>query len=310
MNYKNFLFIGFLFSLFFVININSCFAKNFSEQRKYIGQEYDSATQLDYLNARYYDAKRGQFISADPLVRTNPEQLLTDPQQLNDYSYARNNPINASDPSGELTIIIPGTKYDPKAWSESGVMSSFVSSVNKTFNETHQTSIINDRTVWSGEDTPKARGKAANYITDLIKNYNFANGEKLNIVGYSHGGNIGIQVSQTTDHKIDNLVTLGTPVRSDYQPNHNMIGNFINVYSHLDPVQALLGGRGGYSDNWNSYGLVNKIINHFLEFGLAERKYGGAENINATRQALNPFTAHGAYFSQSIWSLVDKMINK
>src|SRR3990167_5128523 len=31
---------------------------SFSEQRKYIGQEYDEATGLNYLNARYYDSAR------------------------------------------------------------------------------------------------------------------------------------------------------------------------------------------------------------------------------------------------------------
>ncbi|MEK7113540.1 MAG: hypothetical protein AAB873_01800, partial [Patescibacteria group bacterium] len=33
-----------------------------SEQRKYIGQEYDTSTSLSYLNARYYDSNRGQFL--------------------------------------------------------------------------------------------------------------------------------------------------------------------------------------------------------------------------------------------------------
>ena len=38
-----------------------------------------------------------------------PNDLLADPQQLNSYSYARNNPIVASDPSGLLTAFFPGT---------------------------------------------------------------------------------------------------------------------------------------------------------------------------------------------------------
>ena len=39
------------------------------EQRKYIGEEYDRDTGLNYLNARYYDGNRGQFISQDPAFR-------------------------------------------------------------------------------------------------------------------------------------------------------------------------------------------------------------------------------------------------
>src|SRR3989344_78036 len=39
----------------------------YAEQRKFIGQEYDAETGLNYLNARYYDGARGQFVSEDPM---------------------------------------------------------------------------------------------------------------------------------------------------------------------------------------------------------------------------------------------------
>jgi len=68
--------------------------------KKYIGQYHDNDTALDYLNARYYDSYRGQFVSIDPMF-WNPEKFLSDPQQLNSYSYARNNPIVYQDPNGE-----------------------------------------------------------------------------------------------------------------------------------------------------------------------------------------------------------------
>jgi len=79
----------------------------FDEQVGYIGQVYDESTQMSYLNARYYQGSRGQFISQDPVFR-NPNgfgadfytSFLNDPQTQNSYSYARNNPINRSDPSG------------------------------------------------------------------------------------------------------------------------------------------------------------------------------------------------------------------
>ena len=86
----------------------------FSEQRKFIGQEYDADTGLNYLNARYYNSALARFTSQDPMLFAAPEKLLEDPQQLNFYSYARNNPITASDPTGKYTevsskpIDIPG----------------------------------------------------------------------------------------------------------------------------------------------------------------------------------------------------------
>ncbi len=56
---------------------------NFSEQRKYIGQEYDETTGLNYLNARYYDSAIGKFLNEDPMHWTLPQELLLDPQQQN-----------------------------------------------------------------------------------------------------------------------------------------------------------------------------------------------------------------------------------
>jgi len=70
------------------------------QQRKYIGEEYDGDTALSYLNARYYDGTRGQFLSQDP-VFWNTKQNLQDPQSLNAYSYAENNPVVNKDPSGK-----------------------------------------------------------------------------------------------------------------------------------------------------------------------------------------------------------------
>ncbi|MBI5745736.1 MAG: RHS repeat-associated core domain-containing protein [Nitrospirae bacterium] len=62
---------------------------------KYTSQELDDSTGLYFYNARYYDPALGRFISADSII-PNPR----DPQALNRYSYARNNPIIYIDPSG------------------------------------------------------------------------------------------------------------------------------------------------------------------------------------------------------------------
>ena len=54
-----------------------------------------------YYHARYYDPRLGRFLSPDTLV---PDPA--NPQDLNRYSYVRNNPVNATDPTGhyiELT---------------------------------------------------------------------------------------------------------------------------------------------------------------------------------------------------------------
>jgi RHS repeat-associated protein len=74
-------------------------------QRQYIGQFSDQSN-LSYLNARYYDGSRGQFLSQDPVFLGNPkDQHLENPQSLNSYSYANDNPITNKDPNG--TQIAP-----------------------------------------------------------------------------------------------------------------------------------------------------------------------------------------------------------
>src|SRR5262249_50684549 len=74
-------------------------------KRKYIGQFSDDQTGLDYLNARYYDAGRGQFVSQDPVFLSSRQNLFN-PQSLNSYSYADNNPINKSDPDGQAASLV------------------------------------------------------------------------------------------------------------------------------------------------------------------------------------------------------------
>jgi RHS repeat-associated protein len=62
---------------------------------KFTGYERDTETQLDYAFARYYNSRLGRFMSADPM-----DGSLGNPQSLNRYAYAVNNPANFIDPLG------------------------------------------------------------------------------------------------------------------------------------------------------------------------------------------------------------------
>jgi RHS repeat-associated protein len=61
----------------------------------YTGQEKDIETGLYYYGARYYDPKLIRFTQPDSII---PDPY--DPQQLNRYSYVRNNPLRYTDPTG------------------------------------------------------------------------------------------------------------------------------------------------------------------------------------------------------------------
>ena len=66
----------------------------------FTGKERDSESGLDYFGARYDSSSIGRFVSPDP-VEITPGRLR-DPQQLNLYSYVRNNPLRFVDPDGEI----------------------------------------------------------------------------------------------------------------------------------------------------------------------------------------------------------------
>ncbi|GEM_PF-3341174 len=61
----------------------------------FTGKPLDDETGLYYYGARYYNPVIGRFITPDTIV-----PYASDPQSLNRYSYARNNPINIVDPTG------------------------------------------------------------------------------------------------------------------------------------------------------------------------------------------------------------------
>ena len=66
---------------------------------KYTGQVRDPETQLDYMNARYYDPAQGRFQAMDP---GNAGADPGSPQTWNGFAYVQNNPVTLLDPTGEF----------------------------------------------------------------------------------------------------------------------------------------------------------------------------------------------------------------
>lgn len=91
-------------------------ATAFNSKFKFGGHMNDNSTALMNFGARYYNPKAQRFISEDPsflaignnlqiqaLTGQSLTQVLMNPQSLNSYSYALNNPIVNTDPNGNWT---------------------------------------------------------------------------------------------------------------------------------------------------------------------------------------------------------------
>lgn len=67
---------------------------------RYTGQYFDTDVQQYYLRARWYNPSNGLFNRIDPYSGN-----YSDPQSLHKYLYCHANPLNATDPSGLMTLL-------------------------------------------------------------------------------------------------------------------------------------------------------------------------------------------------------------
>ncbi len=66
-----------------------------SVPHQYTGKELDPETGFYFYESRYYDPQLGRFLTPDTIV-----PVPHDPQAFNRYSYAHNNPLVYTDPTG------------------------------------------------------------------------------------------------------------------------------------------------------------------------------------------------------------------
>ena len=72
-------------------------------RRGFTGHEQDDDVKLIDMVGRIYDPVQQRFLSEDP-----PAPLPTDSQAWNPYAYVRNNPLNATDPTGYYEVLVNG----------------------------------------------------------------------------------------------------------------------------------------------------------------------------------------------------------
>src|SRR5262249_4626247 len=82
-------------------------------RQRFTSKERDTESALDYFGSRYYSFSQGRFTSSDPVILA--AQKLSDPQQINLYTYTAGNPFRYVDTSGRLPkeakVVITRTTY-------------------------------------------------------------------------------------------------------------------------------------------------------------------------------------------------------
>lgn len=201
----------------------------------------------------YRDLETGTFLTRDPIgFEDGPNQ----------YCYVHANPIIHFDAYGLDTFFVLGS------YNDNGKLCTFTpeakASYMKSIGDTGQAHDVQ----WSGENNADGINQGAENIKAAVDTFRSKNPDTpANVVGYSNGGNAVIEASNK-GAKFDNTVTVGTPVTEAHQPSDSStLGNWYNVYSDKDPVQA----NGG-----NQHKLFGQ------EFGPAGRTFDKTKNPNVT----------------------------
>ncbi|MFJ9537082.1 RHS repeat-associated core domain-containing protein [Streptomyces sp. NPDC101225] len=125
------------------------------DDKGFLGKTRDATTGLTHIGAREYDSGTGQFLSTDPLLDPS------DPQSLNGYGYADNNPVTNSDPSGlycdGCSVNNPDSAWDPSKKNGPGCTTE--GCYNKSGGLSYRPDNSNLGTVHSGSGTASTTGR-------------------------------------------------------------------------------------------------------------------------------------------------------
>ncbi len=134
------------------------YGTNDNIRQKFTGYERDDETGLDFAQNRTFSSVVGRFTSPDNFLNDTTQ---TDPASWNLYVYVRNNPLNFTDPTGEL--IMAGKNLSDKD------RKALLERLNYTYGCANCVSI--DKNGYLQVDTSSLSAdvqKATQYITDAI----------------------------------------------------------------------------------------------------------------------------------------------
>ncbi len=215
----------------------------------YQGQEMDNEVKGEgnsvNFSFRMHDPRLGRFFAIDPLTKKYPHN--------SPYAFSENRVLDGIELEGAEFYFIHGTAT-PVSFISSWNYKNQMSLPRKNFRsffEDFNTKIgggltnDNDNFSWSGNNSDKARHRAAKKLAKKInkdRGNNPNNPEPIVLVGHSHGGNVSIEAANILIEKYNvppdkiTIIALNTPREFDIELRHNQV-NLAVVSSYSDYVQ-------------------------------------------------------------------------
>ena len=91
-----------------------CGARELDLVKEYATHDFDAVLNQYYAKARFYDADNRTFTAQDPILDPSQYDLreyVTDPMQLVQYLYVKDNAVNRLDPLGEIDYLTQGDDF-------------------------------------------------------------------------------------------------------------------------------------------------------------------------------------------------------
>jgi RHS repeat-associated protein len=193
---------------------------------RFTGKERDNESGLDYFGARYYGSSMGRFMSPDPLGGH-----MENPQSFNKYSYALNNPLTNTDPTGLDSYLqctqgkdnastcqsqrVGGTDKDPQMATVQGVTKDGKFTATQIGNDANGNLV--DKTTGTGSYTASVNGGGVNFSNNGGQSSSsgvFVNGTPQTTfqdAGFANGGALsGFNFTLTNSKMEANQAEAGT----------------------------------------------------------------------------------------------------
>ena len=152
-----------------------------NDRYTFTGKELDTSG-LMYYGARYYDPVPGRFIQPDTLL---PD--MYNPQALNRYSYALNNPYKYTDPSGNEAEMTPFHKL---LWIREERFRIAQANLLKELSTKYYTPDYSGVMTCPGCDARGPPTFKELQEKELIQEFQITISDENNIVGYKYGKNV------------------------------------------------------------------------------------------------------------------------